>query len=250
MLLDKPEGSLGLQCHQCAIAPRSCLPFLTCSCTSVTNIATQCLDESRSGMRKKQVSEVKPRKADGILDAFLKMLIVLGLKILVVKLIWTARGVGMPLELTLTPESSPCSVYRYFGSYLAKRSLSCSTRRQPDLLFKYSSRTSWNSQADDAKFIALGGLPWYRQWHRIPSATQLIVAQQTFASCSSSETLGVFVLIFKAQICTPGCLNDCQKKTICLKKKLLRGSKTGANSHCPLGHCIIRWSSSVEMIIE
>lgn len=145
LLLDKPDRWLGLLCQQYAIASQLCLFFITCNYTLGSKITTQCLNESSSWKTKKQLSEVKPRKTDGILEAFLKTFIVCW-KILFVKLIWTAGRVGMFSMLVLTPGAHPAaSVNRYLGSYLAKMPLSYSAAQQPDLLFKYSSCTTWNS---------------------------------------------------------------------------------------------------------
>lgn len=70
LLLPKPDRWHGLLCQRYAIASQLCLFFITCNYTSAAKIAAQCLDESSLWRRKKQLSEVKPRKTDCILEAF------------------------------------------------------------------------------------------------------------------------------------------------------------------------------------
>lgn len=70
LLLPKPDRWHGLLCQRYAIASELSLFFITCNYTSAAKIAAQCLDESSLWRRKKQLSEVKPRKTDCILEAF------------------------------------------------------------------------------------------------------------------------------------------------------------------------------------
>lgn len=70
LLLPKPDRWHGLLCLRYAIASQLCLFFITCNYTSAAKITAHCLDESSLWRRKKQLSEVKPRKTDCILKAF------------------------------------------------------------------------------------------------------------------------------------------------------------------------------------
>lgn len=109
--------------------------------------------------------------------------------------------VGIFSVLVLTLRAHPAvSVNRYFGSYLAKMPLSCSTREQPDLLSKYSSHTSWNSQVIMRSPLYLGNSTG-RQVTMHPLSSTVYHSVSNLC-CSVEFWISLSVLIFKAQICS------------------------------------------------